>query len=108
MDDSKFKALEGLAIASFVEGIRIGAKIGIESQLEGLNGQDTITLFNKKIFDSGVSFASLVDPADSYFGRVTSELFDGKHYRTKLVSTYHYISQSIKHLEKLDPSHFEQ
>jgi len=66
------------------------------------------TLFNKKIFDSGISFASLVDPADSYFGRVTSELLGGKHYRTKLVSVYHYISQSIKHLEKLDLTHFEQ
>ena len=57
MDDSKFKALEGLAIASFVEGIRIGAKIGIESQLEGLNGQDTITLFNKKMQEAITEFA---------------------------------------------------
>jgi len=59
------------------------------------------TLFNQKIFDMGMSFASLVDPCDSYFGRAVSQLIGGHHYRTKLISAYHYISQSIRFIENI-------
>ena len=80
-----------------------GSKIGEEREdLEITIYPDfQCTLFNQKIFESGIDFSSLVDPVDSYFGRATSKLLGGRHFRTKLVSSYHYISQSIKHIEKI-------
>ena len=80
-----------------------GSKIGNKREdLEIMIYPDfQCTLFNKKIFDYGMSFASLVDPCDSYFGRATSQLIGGSHYRTKLISVYHYISQSIRFIENI-------
>jgi len=80
-----------------------GSKVGEEREdLEITHYPDfQCTLFNWKIFDAGINFASLVDPVDSFFGRAVNKIIDGKHYRTKLVSVYHYISQSIKYLETI-------
>jgi len=79
-----------------------GSKINnVNDNLENMYYPDfQCTLFNSKIFESGINFASLVDPGDAYFGRATTNLLGGRHFRTKTISVYHYISQSIKYLEK--------
>ncbi len=61
-----------------------------------------VTLFNPKIFDSGISFSSFNTPIDTTFGKTTARLLGGYHYRTKLVSAYHFISKSTRYLSIFD------
>ena len=78
-----------------------GSKVGDEREdLEVTYYPDfQCTLFNQRIFDSGVNFSFLVDPCDSCFGRAVSALLAGRHFRTKKVSVYHYICQSTRYLD---------
>lgn len=61
-----------------------------------------VTLFNNKIFESGIQFSSFKSPFDVNFGGVTTDLLGGKHYRTKKVSAYHYVSKSSRYLDVWD------
>lgn len=80
-----------------------GSKVGDEREdLEVTYYPDfQCTLFNQRIFDSGVNFSFLVDPCDSCFGRAASMVLEGRHFRTKLVSADHYVYQSTRFMEKI-------
>jgi len=60
------------------------------------------TLFNNKIFESGIKFSNFCAPFDTIFGQVSTNILNGRHFRTKLISVYHYLSQSTKYLPVLE------
>jgi len=55
--NSLYKILDGLAITCFAEGVRIGAKIAIESHREGQTGRESVFIFNKKMEKAIADFA---------------------------------------------------
>jgi len=57
-----------------------------------------VTLFNNKIFESGIQISSFPDHFDTSFGRTTARMFGGRHFRTKTIKAFHYVSQSTKYL----------
>ena len=58
-----------------------------------------VTLFNKKIFETGIRFSDSPSHFDINFGNATEGM--GKHYRTTLVSSYHYTYASRQFLNEI-------
>ncbi len=60
-----------------------------------------VTLFNKKIFEAGIKFSDFPSHFDIMYGNRTKEVLNGRHFRTKLVSSLHYGYSSRQHLNEI-------
>ncbi len=81
----------------------ISVRLGMErDDLEIMKYPDfQVTLFNPKIFDSGVKFSDFSSHFDISYGDKTAEVLKGRHFRTKTVKSLHYFFQSRKFLSEI-------
>lgn len=81
----------------------ISVRLGYERpDLELMQYPDfQVTLFNQKIFDAGIKFSDFISHFDISFGRKTSEVLGGKHYRTTTLKARHYFYQSRQYLNEI-------
>jgi hypothetical protein len=59
-----------------------------------------VTLFNQKIFSAGIKFSDFSSHFDIGFGKKTSEVVGGRHFRTTTLKARHYFYQSRQYLSE--------